>query len=454
MTSHSNNYLSYKEPGNGKVAFDPSEEERLKSTRHKSKLDTYVIQTEREFDDIAGAWNQLLNKSSARIFQTYEWQRLWWDYFSNEDKLNIITFYHGDQLVGVAPFVLRETPLLFGYVHRKLQIMASYIPPGGLAGAYSHYGPSDYLDLIMDPAYAEDVAGAFVYYLGENRACFDEIVMNELSDDSMAMQYVFPKLKESDLPMQREQREKCPRIDLPDTMDDYLYMVSRSIRYKLRKARRAVTQKNLYDICDIRNESEFESTFDSLVKLHQDRWNKQGYPGAFADNRVEGFLRSVSKAFYKQGWLKLKSAKDKQGNYLAVDLAYVFKKQVYNYQRAFDVTSDLARHRPGFSLGYYLIESAINEGSKVFDMLRGDERYKLRLSTSVVQNWKVTINNIIDRDSWKQRLYKVNSLVTEARLRIAREILLLRIHVREWGFTGFIPKYINFIKNRLENKNE
>lgn len=433
---------------------DPGEPEKTGEDLH-NPVKLSVIESEQAFDELEEEWNQLLERSEAHVFQSFEWQRTWWEYFGDKGRLHILTFRCGEQLVGLAPFFYSERRMPGLYTYRHLQFLAGYIPGRDTTGSFSRYSISDYLDLIVIPGYQEKVVEALVSYLAEQRSFFDQISLDELSEDGVMMQSFVPRLNEVDWPHDKEKKAVCPQIKLPASMDEYLYAVKSSVRYKLRRSRRPVTDDRLYEIRDVQTEQELEIVFNHLVDLHQARWNKQGYPGVFTDKRVGEFLKEVSKAFLRRNWLMMKSAFDHDGNCLAVDLAYAFRQQVYDYQRAFDITSDLARHRPGFALTYFLIEEAIDKGNEVYDLLRGNERYKLRLASSTPRNWKITIYNLSPDKGFKYRLSRLIDGVSGLRFRIKRELLLLRIHIRERGITGFLPAYTGFIKERLkENANE
>jgi CelD/BcsL family acetyltransferase involved in cellulose biosynthesis len=413
-----------------------------------------VIDTEDRFDAIKEEWDHLAERTGARIFQTFEWSRLWWKYFGRQGELNILAFRHKGKLVGVAPLYLETKSLLGIYSHRHLKFIGSCVPEGGTRGAFSNYSPSDYLDFIVDDAFSDKVAESLVAYLKHNDQYIDQISFKELPEDGFMMKKVVPDLKNGNGIVVTEKSEVCPNTALPDSMKQYLSDRKRSTRYNLRSARRAVTEKQLFRIADVQSLDEFDRAFDKLVKLHQERWNSMGYPGAFADARFERFIREVSKEFLKRNRVRMKVALDDNDNYVALNLAYSYNSRVYDSHKAFDISSELAQHSPGTALIYFLIEDAIEEGNEVFDMMRGGERYKMRLADSAPQNWNVKILKAQDGQEFKKYLYKLVSGFRSGKLRILRELLLLKIHIRVWGWRGFASTYVEFLKNRFEGKNQ
>ena len=56
------------------------------------EITTELVNNEEGFNNLQNEWNSLGEISGAHIFQTFEWQQLWWKYFSGDRRLHIITF--------------------------------------------------------------------------------------------------------------------------------------------------------------------------------------------------------------------------------------------------------------------------------------------------------------------------------------------------------------------------
>jgi CelD/BcsL family acetyltransferase involved in cellulose biosynthesis len=76
----------------------------------------------------------------------------------------------------------------------------------------------------------------------------------------------------------------------------------------------------------------------------------------------------------KRGWLRL-YALNVDGRAHAVDLDFAYRGKVYGYLRGF--APDLGKYSPGMVLTGATIKDAIEEGLTEFDMLTGNEEYKL-----------------------------------------------------------------------------
>ena len=48
-------------------------------------------------------WNELVVLSGGTVYQTFEWQSLWWASYGSRRSLHIVLFRADDAVVGIAP---------------------------------------------------------------------------------------------------------------------------------------------------------------------------------------------------------------------------------------------------------------------------------------------------------------------------------------------------------------
>ncbi|MCF7802585.1 MAG: GNAT family N-acetyltransferase [Candidatus Marinimicrobia bacterium] len=418
----------------------------------KEEVKVELVESTAEWDKLRPVWNRIVEESGAHIFQTYQWQRTWWKHFHEDNDLFIMAFYYVDRIVGIAPMFVEKSTFGNYEVYRRLRLIGSSVTTGDVSGTFTDYSPSDYLDFVAYPECKEVVAEEFLTFLESREEQFDEISFRELREDGMIYQYVLPKLaRHGEWKMQKEPSEKCPMIFLSGEMKHYLQGLSRKARYELRYSKRAVTEKDKFRVERISTPEEMETAFDRFVELHQARWNRQGMPGAFADNRYTDFLRDVTGTFLEEGWLRMSTAVSPDDKCVAVEYGIAFSDRIYDYLKAFDDTSPLAKYSPGKALVYFLIEQGIEEECEVYDLLRGDERYKMRLAARTEQNWHATIRPKREEVNFGRAYYAVQEFTSGIKYRINREKLLVKVHVNQFGWLKFIPRYWNFITGRIKS---
>ena len=416
------------------------------------EITSELVNSNDGFDALKLQWDILLELSGSHVFQTFEWQRTWWKHFGGKNRLHIIVFRKNDELIAIVPLYLERISLLYKFSFWKLNFIGSSVPAGNSSGVFVNYSPTDYLDLIVRPEYEDQVAELFLLYLKESGDQLNQVIFDEVSEESFLMRKVVPAMEKRDWSLKKIRKENCPRINLPETMEGYLLDLSEKSRHELRYSKRAVTEKKLFRVESADSLESVRSIFDEFVRLHQKRWNSQGLPGIFADKKFTEFLRDVTEVIFERGWLRLKIAKTDDQS-LAVDYAFTFNKRLYDYQKAFDFESPLSsKYGPGKTLFYYLMEEAIHEGSKVFDLLRGDERYKMRIANDSRYNWKIVIPDPDQNKGSKYRWFNIYSRLCGIYMRIARERLILLMHLKEWGIVKCLPVYLKFLKNRIRGK--
>lgn len=417
------------------------------------EISTELVNSDNGFDALKREWDTLVELADAHIFQSFEWQRLWWKHFGGKNRLHIIVFRKKEELIAIAPLYLERVSLLYKFSFWKLNFIGSSVPAGNSTGVFVDYSPTDYLDLIVRPEYEDHIAELFLLYLEKAGDQFNQVNFDEVSEESFLIRKVVPAMEKRNWSLKKIRQENCPRINLPDSMEEYLLELSGKVRYELRYSKRAVTEKELFRVETPESLESARRMFDEFVRLHQMRWNSQGLPGIFADQNYLEFLSDVTDAVFKRGWLRMKIVKTTDDQSLAVDYAFMFNNRLYDYQKAFDVESPLSsKYGPGKTLFYYLMEEAIYEGCTVFDLLRGDEKYKMRIANDSGYNWKIVIPDPDRKKGIKYRWFYIYSLLSGIYMRIARERIILLMHLKEWGIAKFLPVYLKFLNIRIKGK--
>jgi len=416
----------------------------------EQSLSIEVINDVRGFDGLRDEWSNLVQKSTVYIFQTYEWQRLWWEHFGHDRSLHIVLFRHEGVLVGIAPFFLDTFRFLGVTISRNLCLLGSDVSYPGADGVFDKYSPSDYLDIIALPEFEKSVASMLLKHLSQLGKIYEKIVLDELPEDSVLMRELVPKLRSLGWKSKISRREICPRLHVPSSVADFKRALNPKVRYQLFQTRRAVTEQGLFSVEAVQSQEALDRSFSEFVGLHQRRWNRLGYPGTFANEQYKAFLHDVTRAFLAHGWLWFRTAKN-NGRCIAAQCAFKYRDRMYDYLKAFDDEAPEAKRRPGRALLLFLIEEAIQDKIRVVDFLRGGEKYKFELTPDGQFNSQVVIPNPFMKDRKQSLAYRALVLLSLLQRRFIKEAVLLRVHSREWGMLGCTPRYIRFLWKRLRD---
>lgn len=417
-----------------------------KESRFKVKVITDVD----EFDQLRQSWNELVETSEVTIFQTFEWNRIWWKHFGADKELHIITVFEKDTLVAIVPLFV-DTVIISGWeISSCLRFIGSSVnqPEGEELKGLMAY--SDYLDVIIHPDYTEQVYQTFVTYFKETDINHHEIILEEVPENSILSSLLVDEIEKFDIKYRITEESVCPIITLEDRWGQYLDRLSGSARYKVRKyLKKAYEPKHkVFDIDHVNDWENGLCLYEKLVKLHQKRWNEAGYPGAFAETRYYNFLKEASRLFISRGWAELVAARSPKDNneYVAVDLIYKYRKDVSLVHRAYDIDAESSDESPGNVLLYDSVKKAIGEGFTVFDFLRGAEPYKFRSANTKRENKKIRV--FCPDQKGRLIAYLARRFIYYKR-RLYIEYLEAKTIFEDKNMAQGILDYFSFLKSRL-----
>jgi CelD/BcsL family acetyltransferase involved in cellulose biosynthesis len=305
------------------------------------------------FDALKPEWRQLADACPyATVFQTYEWNAAWWRHFGRGRLPHIVTLRDAaGGLVGLAP------------------LMTSYWYAGPLRRlAFIGTGGSDYLDILARPGQEARVAEAlYVHLAGWNG--WHVADLQQLREDSLCRQYPPANLFCYDAV-----QEPCPYLPIETDWVSVLNALGKKTRYNIGYYSRSLEKLHEVEF-GWANAEDLDSELDCLFELHQRRWNKRWLPGVFGTKRVQAFHRDVARALLERDWLRLYYLR-LDGSTEASLYCFSYGDRACYYQGGFEPS--LAKLSLGTVLTARAIQTAADDGKRVFDFLRGDEPYKAK----------------------------------------------------------------------------
>jgi hypothetical protein len=241
---------------------------------------------------------------------------------------------------------------------------------------------SDYLSILTDNHHADQVTAAVADWLTSNagrrqgpdadhRWDFLELTGIDAEDDTARR--LIAHLRRYGSAVDCRPGPRCWTIPLPETWDEYLVLLSKSHRKKLRRLERAGLYGARARTCWADRPDQTRAGMEILVDLHQRRRRHLGEPGCFSSLRFSAFLREAAAALAAGNRLRLFWI-EWEGRPITVEFQLVGGPTVYAYQAGMD--PDRLDLQPGRLSCIAGIQHAICEGRSQFDFLRGDEPYK------------------------------------------------------------------------------
>ncbi len=309
-------------------------------------------------------WNEL----AQNPLQRWEWLGSWWRAYQGDYRLCVLKVKRQDEIIAFVPWCL-ESRVGTG---KTIQFLGS-----GKAC-------TDHLSLLVADDDIDDVCVAVARWLahsvsptedtGERRLLWDSIELIGVDRSDRTMNTLVEAMRGEKLEVEVVEGLGCYAIDLPASWAEYVRMRSKSGRREVRQALKNIDAGTIR-VARVENQQQLDAVWDQFVTLHQRRRHASGTTGCFDHPPFDVFLRDAASALLDSGMLELIIASN-EGVPVAAHFAIADNDRWYFYQSGMD--PDAEALRPGLSMFCHAIRESIETGRKTFDMMRGDEPYKLR----------------------------------------------------------------------------
>lgn len=349
-------------------------------------FDSFELLTELDTE-----WDQFVLSVDGHIYMSYDWCRLWWEYYGRGSYLRVFIFWASGNLIGILPFCIDI--LRLGVLNIKIaRVLGSNIPP-------------KLSDLPVSPEWAESIFKITMSELTVAYRC-DAIIIGPLSNEYSGLASL--RMAATDL-SHLVTIKKCDKASeyteflLPESQDDYFQSLSKKERDKCRYELRLLQKTFEYKMDVLKGGDEIKNEFPIFRKLHDKQWQSQGFLGHFlAWPKSEEFNTSVCIA---QGRLNRSRLFRITANGEPISYQYSFKFGDRYYWRlpAREVGSEWTR----FSLGRVgfltMVTYAMEEGVRKIEAGLGSYTYKQQLGAR-----ELMANNIILLAKRKDSILRFN----------------------------------------------
>jgi CelD/BcsL family acetyltransferase involved in cellulose biosynthesis len=317
-------------------------------------------------------WRELLARDPNRhVFSTPEWNRVWWEEFGSNKDLFLLTMARAEDVVAVVP-LYRKTE-----GDRKiLRFM------GGI-------DLTDYLGPICSEADREEVADALLEWLMTTDVEWNEFDAHNMPVPFGFAEFLVDRADWRGLDFSLEQEETSAVLLLPESWEAYLERLKSKDRHELKRKRRRIEREHPDAMIRRTTDETLEADLKLFVEMHR---GTEGLKGHFMRPEIATFFERVARAFAPIGWLRMDFL-EIGDRAIASSFGFELDDRFYLYNSAYE--PDFGRLSPGFVLVSELVKGTIASNLRVFDFLRGPERYKYQLGSQAVP-----LNNLrIKRDA-------------------------------------------------------
>lgn len=385
----------------------------------RGDLAVSVVEDAQDFDALEPEWNALLERCDATVFQTFEWHRTWWSHFGERApnaRLHLVTLRGRDGLVAVAPFWVDRSRVL-GVPLRRLFFVG--------------HPDTDYLDLLVEPGREEQCVELVAAHLADRPGLLDLAILADTPDGSRTGALLHDALRRRGWAASRTVGELCPRTSLRASWEETLASFQINHRREIRRRARNIEKAFPTELELVRSGEQVDAAVQEFIEMHQERWARDGYWGAFVDPGRAAFQRDVAQRLARRGWLLLAFLRV-GGERVAVNYNFTFRDTVYVYLTGARNRPDLRQLSPGRVIHGMCMKWAVEHGRTVYDFMRGTEHYKYELGAVDVPNWTIVAYPRSPRVT--AAMHRLDVMLRGIARRSRRELQLLRAAGRAEGW--------------------
>ena len=346
----------------------------------------HLISTD-QFDAIESDWTRLHSVSpSAGFFNSWYWNRLWWEHYGDMGTLHIVVVYHKDVVEAIAP--------LYRCTTRALKFASAdtirFIGSGG------NTSPDD-LDVLVDP----QANGHIIKALTDdvlNLNSLERLQFSDLPEHSQFLQTLLERATELGWSMPLMQNHTRSVQALPNTISAYEKSLSRNARKQRKRRRRKLKEAGEFKFHRCRSPEEIDLAFAELVTLHQTRHASKGEQGSFGSEKYRKFHLALMKEALKRDELRLIVLVLNEKT-IGIEYSFFSKGTVMFFQNGFDPKYEALS--PGHLAMMHIIDEGIKEGAHTMDLLKGEYEYKL----SYAKDQTLTVGV----DAWRSQFMSLAS---------------------------------------------
>ncbi|HVS18661.1 MAG TPA: GNAT family N-acetyltransferase [Planctomycetota bacterium] len=321
-------------------------------------LRTSIVADDAGFAALRRRWDALLAQAvDANTFLGFEWLHSWWVSYQVPAELRLVLAEDGDQLVGIAPMMLR-TVRRYGKAFRVLLFVGD--------GTWE----TDHMNLILRRDRRAEALAALLATL--ETLAWDAVHFNQVPESSETARDLLTWAKSKGMAVDVV-RTPCPKRNIPESYDALLATLQSRFRTSLRSSRRKLGQKYRLEFGLHENPAEFPEALEALFRNHASRWKAKGQGGVFTDPRKRAFYDMLVRELHGKGALRFYYLK-LDGAIKAQEFCFAHGRVVYLLQEGFDY--DHAAENIGNTLRGMVLERLIAEKAEAYDFLAGTSRHK------------------------------------------------------------------------------
>jgi CelD/BcsL family acetyltransferase involved in cellulose biosynthesis len=315
-----------------------------------------LVCSEREFFALGDVWDDLLARSNMtvnKVFYTFEFMRLWWNFFSSDYELLILLAKDANNPVGIIPLVKHQNGKIV-----EIRLLGDK--------------SIDYEDFIVT-GQREQCIDSILDFLSQEVVSWDLFSLNNIPFESPNFRSFEKQAKSRGRWIRLEEFEKAPYIKINTDWNTFYGSVHKGMRNDTHRQLRRLQEKGELDFGRCQSIEEVPVLMNKMFEYKNKRYKDTGKKGVYAEKRMRDFHLNLAQELWRKGWMDISYVRLNE-EVIAVHFGSIYQGKFYYWMPAFN--SDYEKFSSSRILLLDLLKRAFREGFCEFDFGFGQESYK------------------------------------------------------------------------------
>jgi CelD/BcsL family acetyltransferase involved in cellulose biosynthesis/peptidoglycan/xylan/chitin deacetylase (PgdA/CDA1 family) len=321
------------------------------------EIEWLVIEDEDGLRGLQDGWRRLAAASAdPSMFETYEWNRVWWSTLGRGRTLHVVAGMRAGELVALAPLCTKRGP---GGIRIRELLGTEEADQGRL---------------LLAPG--EERRGADLAQIAIRDPGWDLLDLWCLPADTPSAAAWAPALT-------GQAGSRVSSLGPNPVLDIRTGAWREGMRREhLGRKRRALERQGKLSLACPVDRPGVEAALEEFRALHTARWAAVGELSRLTVPSYWEWVRGLSLEALRLGWLRL-SRLELDGRLVASGLFFLYRRRLFQWMNAHDLA--VARHSPFLLLVHAVLEHTVDhDEADVVDFGRGDEWYKSRWTSTAI----------------------------------------------------------------------
>ena len=329
-------------------------------------MNAYSLNSYSEFKSFRTKWNNFyITSKSENPFLSWEWINLWLLQFPNNFKIRIVVVENNNELLCIAPFLIKNKDLFF----------------------LSDSLFSDYMDILTSSA-SSDVIEKIVQNL-MNHSDWDRANLLTIPGFSKYLHHYKDAFSKNAIYCSLLSNHSNPYIRISGTLEDFIQSKSKGFRQDLRTTENKLNKSNDdWIFLEARTRDEKNEILEALIKFHLRRQTNKTGTSIFEDINNINFYKDLIHNENLPWEIHLSGIKVGE-NLVSASISIIAADIFYYWIPSFDT-----KYKGG-SIGQlhikYLLKNCFDKNFQRFDFMGGTEEYKNRWTDKKYKNFQLLV---------------------------------------------------------------